>query len=477
MRSGGRPVERVHAVRERYVVAHEDHISRLAERQRQANCIDVAAPPREKVPTLVALLCAYSVTVGAYFPALWVTPIGRGSARWHPEGEQAVSSSFVLGPARLALGTGDLHYGRIVIEHGRITDIIGGDGPSDIGLPAHTTIAPGMIDVHTNGAADLLFNRDQANAVDVAAEEYASHGATGFVAAIMTAPWESMLHAASEVAEGAHALLERSNAGGARCLGIHFEGPFLNAKFRRVHRNDWIVPATIDRAKALIESCRGAMVMVTMAPEADGVGEAARFFSEQGIICSAGHTSAHYREGILAIGLGFRTLTHAFNGMPPLDHRDPSILAAFIQEPRTTVQVICDGYHVAPVMIDILYRTLRERLVLASDYMAPTGSGYRIEGGVVRSEDGTIAGSALCCDQAVRNLMSYASIPFERAIVCASSAPAKLLGLEREMGTIARGLRADLSIWNDQHRVFATVVGGHIVHGLQHFTPATRAAV
>ena len=136
---------------------------------------------------------------------------------------------------------------------------------------------------------------------------------------------------------------------------------------------------------------------------------------------------------MLAIGLGFRTLTHAFNGMPPLDHRDPSILAAFIQEPRTTVQVICDGYHVAPVMIDILYRTLGERLVLATDYMAPTGSGYRIEGGVVRNEDGTIAGSALHCDQAVRNLMSYASIPFETAIQRDRGA-GRMLGIDRESG-------------------------------------------
>ena len=176
-----------------------------------------------------------------------------------------------------------------------------------------------------------------------------------------------------------------------------------------------------------------------MAPEVEGVDEVARHFFDQGIVYAAGHTAAKYRDGMLAIGLGFRTLTHAFNGMAPLDHRDPSILAAFIQEPRTTVQVICDGFHVAPVMIDILYRTLGERLVLASDYMAPTGGKYRIEGGVVRAEDGTIAGSALQCDQAVRNLMSYASIPFEKAIQSASAAPARMLGIERERGTIARG--------------------------------------
>jgi N-acetylglucosamine-6-phosphate deacetylase len=236
------------------------------------------------------------------------------------------------------------------------------------------------------------------------------------------------------------------------------------------------VTATAERTRALVEAARGALAMVTMAPEVDGVADATRFFFDQGVVVSAGHTAARYRDGMHAIALGFRTLTHAFNAMPPLDHREPSILAAFIQEPRTTVQVICDGYHVAPVMIDILYRTLQGRLVLASDYMPPAGAGYRIEGGVVRNEDGTIAGSALHVDRAVRNLMSYASIPFEQAIECATAAPARLLGIEPECGTIARGKRADLSIWSEQYEILSTIVGGQPVYGAQHLT-STRTTV
>jgi len=194
-------------------------------------------------------------------------------------------------------------------------------------------------------------------------------------------------------------------------------------------------------------------------------------------VCSAGHTSAKYRDGMLAIGLGFRTLTHAFNAMPPLDHREPSLLAAFIQETRTTVQVICDGFHVAPVMVDVLYRTLGERLVLATDYMAPAGSGYRIEGGVVRAEDGTIAGSALHMDRAVRNLMSYAALSFERAIVSATATPARLLGIERDCGTIEDGKRADFSIWDDRYEILSTIVGGEPVHGAHHLASTRTTSV
>ncbi|HEV3155732.1 MAG TPA: amidohydrolase family protein, partial [Candidatus Baltobacteraceae bacterium] len=372
-----------------------------------------------------------------------------------------MNPSFVLGPARLAIGDGTTRYGRIQIEHERIFEILDGDGPSDLPLPGDVIVTPGLIDVHTNGSGEHLFNRDQGNAVEIAARAYATYGATAFVAAVMTAPWESMLHAASEVAEAAHELAERSEPIGARCLGLHIEGPFLNPKYRRIHRSDCLLTATMERGQELFEACRGALLMVTMAPEIEGVSELARFYHDHGVVCSAGHTAARYRDGVLAIGYGFRSLTHAFNGMSALDHRDPSILAAFVQEPRTMVQAICDGYHVAPVMIDILYRMLGDRLVLVTDYTPPTGSGYRIEGGVVRSEDGTIAGSALRPDHGLRNLMQYAQLPFERAIISATQAPARLLNLTDDLGTISPGKRADLTVWNTQHDVLATFVGGH----------------
>ncbi|MDQ2864971.1 MAG: amidohydrolase family protein [Candidatus Eremiobacteraeota bacterium] len=361
------------------------------------------------------------------------------------------------------------------IQYGRIAAVLPADGPSDLSLPAGSSIAPGLIDVHTNGAGEMLFNRDQGNAVAVAATEYAAMGATGFVASIMTAPFESMLHAASEIVDAAHDL-EEDEPAGARCLGIHYEGPFLNTKFRRVHRNEWIVPASAERAREMIDACKGACLIVTMAPEVDGATEAMRIFLENGVVCSAGHTGARYREGMLAIGLGFRALTHAFNGMPPLDHRDPSILAAFIQDRRTLVQLIGDGYHVSPVMVDILYRTLGDRIVLATDNMPAADSDYHIEGGVMRSADGTIAGSALRMDQAVRNYMSYADISFAHAIVAATHAPAKLIGAQNEMGRIATGMRADLSFWDEHHKIIATMVGGSFVYGMTAQTQSLAAS-
>ncbi|MBV8152733.1 MAG: amidohydrolase family protein, partial [Candidatus Eremiobacteraeota bacterium] len=376
-----------------------------------------------------------------------------------------LNDAYTIGPARIAFGDGTAREAVLAIERDRIAAVLDPSASSDYMLAPGTTVAPGLIDVHTNGAGDLLFLRDWGNAVEAAARAYVRQGATGFVAAIMTAPWESMMRAAGEVSESANAIFEQQGAIGARCLGIHFEGPFINPKFRRVHRGDFVIRPTPAKAREMVEACRGTLVMVTMAPEVEGVDDAARFLFEQGIVCSAGHTAARYREGMLAIGFGFRSLTHAFNAMPPLDHREPSLLLAFMQEKRTTVQLICDGYHVAPPMVDLLYRIIGERLVLASDNMPPVGSGYHVKGGVVRAEDGTIAGSALECDQAVRNLMSYADIPFERAIVNATRTPATMLGLDHEIGLIAPGMRADLSLWDADVQVVATIVGGVPVFG------------
>ncbi|MGA8575161.1 MAG: amidohydrolase family protein [Candidatus Cybelea sp.] len=369
----------------------------------------------------------------------------------------------LLGPAFIAVGDGTSTFGRLCLENGRIASVLAADGPSDFPLPPGSSIAPGLIDLHTNGAGEYLFNRDQGNAVRVAGASYAANGATGFVASVMTAPWESMLHAASELVEAANQL-EEEPPNGARCLGIHFEGPFLNPKFRRIHRHEWLLLASASHAQEMVDACKGACLLVTMAPEIDGAADAMRVFLENGVVCSAGHTSARYREGMLAIGLGFRSLTHAFNGMPPLDHRDPSILAAFIQDRRTLVQVICDGFHVSPVMIDILHRTLGDRVVLVTDNMPAADPGYHIEGGVMRAADGTIAGSALRIDEALRNYMSYAQIPFAQAIVAATHAPARLIHHDGEMGRIARGARADLSFWDKEYRVVGTMVGGRFVY-------------
>ncbi len=280
-----------------------------------------------------------------------------------------------------------------------------------------------MIDVHTNGAADALFNRDQGNAVAIASIEYARNGATGFVAGVMTAPFESMLHAAYEIVESAHQLDEHG-VRGARCLGIHFEGPFLNPKFRRVHRHEWLLPASAERAREMVDACMGACVLVTMAPEVDGVADALRvvlrkrrrlFGRPHGLALSRRTAGDRARIPFAHP----RVQRHAAAG----SSRSVDSRGVHAGTGRTFVQLICDGFHVAPVMVDVLHRMLGDRIVLSTDNMPPADPGYYIADGLVRNSDGTIAGSALRIDDAVRNYMSYAQIPFAQAVVAATHAP------------------------------------------------------
>ena len=207
-------------------------------------------------------------------------------------------TSFVLGPAQIACGDGS------TVTAGSRSNTAASPRSCRTTVrailipPTGAVVAPGLIDVHTNGADDVLFNRDQGNAVDVATRAYARMGATGYVAGVMTAPWESMMHAGDRDFRSGEPTRRIRPATRARAAWA------FTSKARSSIRNsaasiarDWIVPATLDRAHEMIEVCRGALVMVTMAPEMDGVDEVARLFFDQGIVCSAGHTSAHYREG------------------------------------------------------------------------------------------------------------------------------------------------------------------------------------
>ncbi len=224
---------------------------------------------------------------------------------------------------------------------------------------------------------------------------------------------------------------------GPRCLGIHIEGPFLNPKFRRVHRGEWLLDATVARAKALIEASRGTLVLATMAPEVEGVGEVARFFYDQGIVCAAGHTAAKYRDGMLANGLGFRTLTHAFSRIaPPWSRRSIDAWPRSSRMAARTVQVVptdvasLQGDDRPSSCTGLLGRATRPS---AMDYMAPTGGKYRIEGGVVRASrfrgfpsPAALMNSMLSAQPDV--MCASVWIP-RRRVQSACAAPARLLGI------------------------------------------------
>lgn len=365
---------------------------------------------------------------------------------------------LTIGPATLAIGDGTTHQGCVRIDHGRITALEDGPQLIDVELPFGSVVTPGLIDLHVNGAANHWFNRQPDEAMKAVASRAVKHGVTSFMPSIMTGPWEEMLRAARAVYDGM-----RSPPPGANPLGVHFEGPFISVEYRRFHPREYIVEPSPARVEALLETWSRGKCRVTMAPEVEDAPRAAAELHRHGVTLAAGHTAATYAIGNAAIENGYRILTHAFNAMPALHHRQSSLLSAYLLDPSAFCEVIADGVHVGPEHLALLYRLKNVNLVLTTDAM-PLGDGIVELGGVARNQDGTIAGSVLTLDQAVRNLMSATGITLAEAAACATWAPARAIGLDDEIGSLREGMRADLTVWDRRAHVSHVFIGGELVY-------------
>ena len=365
---------------------------------------------------------------------------------------------LTIGPATLAIGDGTTYQGCVGIENGRIVSLEDGPQLIDVELPFGSTVTPGLIDLQTNGFGSHWVNREPAEAVRSLSAGVPKHGVTAFLASIMTGPWEQMLRAARE----AYKAVDAPTAG-ARALGVHFEGPFLSVEYRRFHPKEFLTTPTPLMIGALLDAWTAGRCRVTMAPEIEEAPRAAAELLRRGVTLAAGHTAATYAIGNAAIEQGFRILTHAFNAMPPINHRSSTILSAYLLDATAFCEVIADGVHVAPEHLALLYRLKNVNLILTTDAM-PLREGVTAEGGVARDRDGIIAGSLLTLDQAVRNLMAATGITLAEAVACATWAPARALGLHDEMGSLREGLRADLAVWDRRNNISHTFVGGKLAY-------------
>ena len=366
--------------------------------------------------------------------------------------------SQVIGPAVLAIGDGTTQPGCLRVEDGRIAALEDRSTRPDRELPPGSTVTPGLIDLHTNGIGRRWFNREPLDTLAAMATEAPVRGVTSFLPSVMTGEWEHMLHAARTISDRINTPTD-----GARPLGVHLEGPFLNPEYRRVHPREFLLVPTPARIEALLDTWKAGKLRVTMAPEIDEAPRAAAELRRHNVTLAAGHTGATYAIGNAAIEAGYEILTHTFNAMPPLHHRISSILTAFLLDPTAFCEVIADGIHVSPEHLALLYRLKGLNLILTTDSM-PLVEGLVEEGGVVRTKDGVVAGSRLSLDQAVRNLIAATGISLAQAVECASWAPARAMGLENEIGTLTVGLRADFVVWDVRHQITHVFVAGRPVY-------------
>ena len=374
------------------------------------------------------------------------------------------NSRLVAGPAI----AGDV---AVLIDGGTITAV----GPAAmIKAPPQAKIvdgrgliaAPGLIDWQINGGFGEDFTENPASIWSVGGR-LVEHGVTAFLPTIVTSPLETV--AAAQAAWGAGA---PAGYRGAKPLGLHLEGPYLNPGKKGAHRKEWMRAPSEAETEAW--SRRRGVWLVTLAPELPGAGELIRRLGEKGVVVSAGHSLATYDEALEGFVSGVSGATHLFNAMPPMEHRAPGLVAAALLDPGTTIGMIPDGVHVDPRMIKLAWMLkTRRRFTIVTDAMkalglppgiyAANGRTVTVDGASARLEDGTLAGSVVSLNAAVRNLMDFTGCSLAEAIGAASTHVARFIRLSRK-GRIRPGADADLVLLNEQAEVFATVVAGEVAY-------------
>jgi N-acetylglucosamine-6-phosphate deacetylase len=353
---------------------------------------------------------------------------------------------------RGALVEGALVEGDVALEDGRIAAV--GLSPAGEGIAI-----PGLIDVHVNGFVGVDFITADGGGYARAREALAATGVTAFVPTFVSSPLDAYGPALAQVAQAAA-------RPGPRVLGAHLEGPFISPRWPGAHDPACILapdPALADR---LCDA--GPVVIMTLAPEVSGGLELVEHLTARGVAVACGHSDADAAAAHAAFDRGARAITHLYNAHRRWAPRDPGLGGVALVRPDVTVQTIVDNVHLAPEAAYAAFLAAGERFCLVTDAVEAAGLGpgtYRlgtqtvqVSGGRVALADGTLAGSVLSMDAAIRNLVA-AGAPLAAAVHAATRTPARLAG-HPELGTIAPGSPADLAVLDDELHVTRTVVGG-----------------
>ena len=383
----------------------------------------------------------------------------------------------VLTAKRLYDGAGLLDDPLVVLEDGRVTSISTRTagalprGTQVLDFPG-ATLAPSFFDVHIHGAAGHDVMEASPEALDAIGCFLASRGVGSFLATTVTAPLDATLRAV----EGLAKLMARPPADGrARPLGIHLEGPFLSHAKRGVQPAEHLLAPDIAAFDRLFDAAQGKMRLITLAPELPGAVELTAHATRRGVRVSLGHSNATAAQTCAAIDAGAVSATHTFNAMRPLDHRDPGILGTVLTCDALFAELICDGVHTAPAMVQLWWRAKGpEKAILVTDAISAAGmpeGEYQLGGFAVRvaqgraTARGVLAGSVLTLDRALANFVAFTGATAEQGLRLLTANPAKMTGLGREAGSIAVGRKADLVAVSAKGKLIASFVNGQPAKG------------
>lgn len=373
--------------------------------------------------------------------------------------------------ARLIDATLDIPRGDISINGARIQYVGHSSEAQEQVIEADNMIVmPGFIDVHTHGGGGFNLHTNEAGQIGAYARWAPTTGVTAFLIAVVGTPG-SLPEAQLEAAITAINHFET----GAEPLGIHLEGPYISADKRGAHLPSWLRSPDRAETERVLALTDGYLRVVTLAPELPGAAEMVSRLIDAGIIVSIGHTDATYEQAQAAIDLGIAHATHCFNAMRPLHHRHPGPLAAIAQAEQVRGELIADGVHVHPAAMEALVKLLGpQRVIVITDALSAAGmttgtfdfagQPAQVVSGVARLADGTITGSVLTMDQALRNMLSMTRVSLQEAVGMLTLNPAHAAGVAERKGRLLEGYDADLLIFDSSLTIQATICRGTLTY-------------
>ena len=364
----------------------------------------------------------------------------------------------------------------VVVEDGRIVEIF---SRSQKESPTGATVvdfhdailAPGFFDIHIHGGAGLDLMRAPVSEYPRLGHFLTQHGVTGYFPTTVAAPLDATYATLARLADAIEAPAPSNGSPvQARPLGIHLEGPFLSHKRRGVHPPEYLVEPTVPIFDRLWQAARGHVSMITIAPEIPGAIDVITEAAKRKVCVSIGHSDSQLATARDAVAAGARHATHTFNAMRPLDHREPGIIGEVLSDDSITADLIADGIHVSPEVVKVfLHSKGRERAVLITDAISATGmpdGRYQLGPIEVDVKDGrctangSLAGSVLTMDRAIRNVTKFSDWTLRDAVRAATFNPARAVGLTKTHGVLTAGASADFTVLSPSGEVIKTIVAG-----------------
>jgi len=378
--------------------------------------------------------------------------------------KKLIKNGSIYSPARLPE-----NYG-ILIEDGLFSAVDQVDRfPTDIPIidAQGKTILPGLIDIHVHGANGYDTMDTHNDALTKMSQYFASKGVTSYLPTTVTASSKDITAAVDQVVN------YQQISDGARILGVHLEGPFLEAKHKGAQPEQHLRPADPKEYMPWLDT--GFIKLFTVAPDVDGVYDLITKGRKLNVFFAVGHSSASYEQMVEAIDRGLTQVTHTFNGMPSLHHREPGILGAVLTDDRVYTQVIADGIHLHPAIVKLIFKVKGvEKTVLITDAIRATGMQdgkyglgdqlVEVKNGIARTDSGSLAGSTLTMNRALKNACSFTGYSLEEILPSATSIAAKSINMSDQIGSIKPGFKADLVIMDDDFEPQLTMVSGNIVY-------------